>query len=240
MVKKDIKIIATLGPSSSRPQMIYGMLRAGMNIARINMKHAKQNEVLELIDIINKASQKIKRKCEILIDINTESMIPFVKETNFDYVALAFTETTEQIERVKKAFLPKKIKIISKIESKKGIFNINKIIDKSDGIMVARGDLGKNIPFEKLPIFQKIIIKKCNKKNKFVITATEMLLSMINSRTPRRSESTDVANAVLDGSDALMLSEETTIGKHPILVIKTMRKIIDETQKWKKLLNNRN
>ena len=237
MINKNVKIIATIGPSSNKPQIIYEMLKAGMDIARLNMKYAKQQEVLDLINIIKNAREKTNFKCEILIDIKNESVIPFIKELDFDYIALAFTETTEQISRIRKKFLPKKIKLIAKIESKKGIENIDKIIDASDGIMVARGDLGKNIPFERLPIFQKMIIKKCNKKNKFVITATEMLLSMVDSRIPKRSESSDVANAVLDLSDALMLSEETAIGKHPILVIKTMQKIIYETQKWRKLIN---
>lgn len=237
MVNRDVKIIATIGPSSSRPQILYGMLREGMDIIRLNMKYAKQKEVLDLINIIKIANKNIKPKCEILIDIKDESTISFVKELDFDYIALAFTETPEQIKRVRNAFLPKKIKLIAKIESKKGIDNIDKIIDNCDGIMVARGDLGKNTPFERLPVFQKWIIKKCNKQKKLVITATEMLLSMVTSNIPNRSESSDVANAVLDGSDALMLSEETAIGKHPILVIKTMQKIIDETQKWRNIID---
>jgi len=92
------------------------------------------------------------------------------------------------------------------------------------------------MPFEKLPYFQKMIIKKCNKKHKLVITATEMLLSMTKSKMPERAEITDVANAVLDGSDFLMLSEETAIGKYPILCVQTMKKIILETLKDKKLM----
>jgi len=103
--------------------------------------------------------------------------------------------------------------------------------------MVARGDLGKNIPFEKVPFVQKLIMKKCNKKGRLDITATEMLLSMLHSKSPSRADVSDIANAVLDGSDALMLSEETAIGDHPILCIKTMRKIIREAEKYGPLLN---
>ena len=98
--------------------------------------------------------------------------------------------------------------------------------------MVARGDLGKHIAIEKLPIFQKIILKQCKKKRKMGITATEMLLSMTKSKVPERSEATDVANAVIDGSQAVMLSEETAIGKYPVLAVKTMKSIIAETEKY--------
>jgi pyruvate kinase len=113
--------------------------------------------------------------------------------------------------------------------------NIDSIINESDGVMVARGDLGNHVPLEELPLFQKMIIRKCNKKRKFVITATEMLLSMINSKIPERAEVSDVANAVLDGSNALMLSEETAIGKYPLEAVSIMHKIITETTKERKL-----
>ncbi len=126
---------------------------------------------------------------------------------------------------------PKRIKIISKIETKKGVNNINKLIKVSDGIMIARGDLGRDISFEKVPMIQKMITKKCNRKNKMSITATEMMPSMVTRVRPSRAEVTDVANAILEGSEALMLSEETAIGNHPILTVKAMRKIIKETEK---------
>ena len=126
---------------------------------------------------------------------------------------------------------PKRIKIISKIETKKGVNNINKLIKISDGIMIARGDLGRDISFEKVPMIQKMITKKCNRKNKMSITATEMMPSMVTRVRPSRAEVTDVANAILEGSEALMLSEETAIGNHPILTVKAMRKIIKETEK---------
>ena len=225
------QIIATIGPSSLDYRILKEMHNSGMNIARINTKYGtiKQHE-----EIINKI-RKLK-KCRILLDIKGEEKINWIKKQKFDYLAVSFTETKEQLKKIRSFFLPKKIKIISKIETKKGVKKIDSIINASEGVMVARGDLGVNIPFEELPIKQKIIIKRCNKKNKFVITATEMLLSMMQSTVPKRSEASDVANAVLDGSDALMLSEETAIGKHPILVVKTMKKIIDSTQKNKKFL----
>jgi pyruvate kinase len=155
---------------------------------------------------------------------------------DFEYIAVSFAERVSQIKDVRRLLHPKKIRIISKIETKKGIININDLIRVSDGIMVARGDLGKNIPFEEVPLFQKWIIKRCNQKKKMVITATEMLLSMTSHKIPERSEVSDIANAVLDGSDAVMLSEETAIGKYPALAVKTMNKVIKATENKKKLL----
>ena len=124
----------------------------------------------------------------------------------------------------------KSVKIISKIENQKGIDNIDNIIRVSDGIMLGRGDLGKNISMEKVPIIQKLIMRKCFKKKKFDITATEMLLSMVKYKRPTNAEVSDVANAILDGSDAVMLSEETAIGKYPALTVKIMKKIITEIE----------
>ena len=115
--------------------------------------------------------------------------------------------------------------IISKIESRMGIENIDEIIDESDGIMVARGDLGVNVSLEKLPLLQKSIIRKCRQKGKFAIVATEMLASMHDSPRPTRAEVSDVANAILDGTDCIMLSGETTVGKHPVESVEMMSRI---------------
>ena len=152
---------------------------------------------------------------------------------NFDYVALSFVRSSEDIfklkERLKK--LGRSSRVIAKIEKKEAIENIESIVDASDGIMVARGDLSVEIGQVHLPVVQKRIIELCNKKGKPVITATQMLESMhINSR-PTRAEITDVANAVLDGSDALMLSGETAFGKYPVRSIETMHDIILEVEK---------
>ena len=117
--------------------------------------------------------------------------------------------------------------IISKIESHQGIENIDEIIEESDGIMIARGDLGVDVPMEELPMLQKEIITKCRQKGKFAIVATEMLASMYESPRPTRAEVSDVANAILDGTDCVMLSGETTIGKYPIDAVETMGKICE-------------
>lgn len=224
------QIIATIGPASDSFSILKEMVKAGMDIVRFNTKYGSLEEYLSVV----KSLQKIDG-IKIMYDIKTDKLLPWLKQQNFDYLAVSFAETSSQIKKYRDLF-DKKIKIIAKIESKKGIKNIDSLIVAADGVMVARGDLGSHISLEDVPIFQKLIIKKCNAKKKFVITATEMLLSMVDKPEPERAEVSDVANAVLDGSNAVMLSEETSIGKHPVLAVKTMAKIISETQKNKKLL----
>ena len=124
-----------------------------------------------------------------------------------------------------------KTKIIAKIEKPEALVNIRDIILESDGIMVARGDLGVELPVEQIPLIQKELIRKCIHRAKPVIVATQMMESMIDRVKPNRSEITDVANAVLEGADAVMLSGETAAGNHPTLVVQTMRKIIAEVEK---------
>jgi pyruvate kinase len=125
-----------------------------------------------------------------------------------------------------------KSKIIAKIEMPEAIVNLRDIIIASDGIMVARGDLGVELPVEKIPLIQKEIIRKCIHRAKPVIVATQMMESMIDRVKPNRSEITDVANAVIEGADAVMLSGETATGQFPVLVIETMRKIISEVEEY--------
>jgi len=220
------KIVATIGPASSSFSVLKRMKKAGMDIGRINTKYASREDCVRI--------QKMLRKlgCKVLVDIIGTKMLPFLKDFDFDYLAVSFAESEKQLSRIRDFFEPRKVFIIAKIETKKGIKNIDRILMVSDGLMVARGDLGNNIPLEKLPVFQKKIIKKCSKAKRFDITATEMLLSMVNSKTPTRAEVTDVANAVLDGSDAVMLSEETAIGKYPVEAVEMMKKIIRETEKF--------
>ena len=155
--------------------------------------------------------------------------ITFAATHSCDYLALSFVNAKEDVMEARE--IVEKgggdALIISKIESQMGIDNIDEIIDESDGIMVARGDLGVEAPMEELPMIQKDIIRKCREKGKFAIVATEMLASMYESPRPTRAEVSDVANAILDGTDCVMLSGETTIGKYPIDAVSIMSRICE-------------
>lgn len=155
-------------------------------------------------------------------------------EMDVDYIAASFVRTAQDVIDLRN-FLDNnggsKIKIISKIENIEGIDNFKQILKHSNGIMVARGDMGVEVNFAKLPGLQKKLIKECRKAGKLVITATQMLESMVASPTPTRAEITDVANAVFDGTSAVMLSSESAMGKYPVETVKTMAKIVAQAEK---------
>jgi pyruvate kinase len=158
--------------------------------------------------------------------------LEFIIEQKLDWVALSFVRSVKDIVIIKSKLAEKKskTKVIAKIEKPEALLNIREIILESDGIMVARGDLGVEMPVEQVPLIQKQIIRKCLHRAKPVIVATQMMESMIDRIKPNRSETTDVANAVIEGADAVMLSGETASGQHPVLVVETMRKIILEVE----------
>lgn len=154
--------------------------------------------------------------------------ILFGIKNKVDFIGLSFIRRAEDVLKVRKILKENKaeeISLIAKIEKKEAVDNLKEIIEASDGIMVARGDLGVEIPLENVPLVQKNIIKKCNFVGKPVITATQMLVSMMSNPRPSRAEVTDVANAILDGTDAIMLSEETAIGNFPLEAVETMNRI---------------
>jgi pyruvate kinase len=164
--------------------------------------------------------------------------INFAIKYGVDYISLSFVRDADDINHIHelvKPYLPK-CKIVAKIENRSAIENIDKIIDASDGIMIARGDLGIAVPIYQVPIIQKQIIARCNAAKKFVITATQMLEHMTEHTRPTRAEVTDVANAILDGTDFVMLSGETAIGKYPYESVHMMNEIIKFTEKAKPIL----
>ena len=328
---KKVKIVATLGPSSS--DKIEDMIKAGVDVFRLNFSHADHKTHKASIKKIREIAKKLNSKTAILQDISgpkirigeingllelkrgdkirlvknnpksaydltisypeiidqvevgeyvffadgsirtkviektpqylvlevkNEGILSSRKGVNFphsnlkisaitpkdekdlifgakngvDIVAISFVNNKNDILKAKKILEENGASpwVIAKIETKKAVENLDEILEAADGVMVARGDLGIEVGIEKVPVIQKKIIRRANKLKKPVITATQMLLSMVNSPFPTRAEVSDVANAVMDGSDAVMLSDETTVGKFPIKAIETLVKIIKEIQ----------
>jgi pyruvate kinase len=158
-------------------------------------------------------------------------IIDLAKENDVEFIALSFARSAEDVNNLKKVTNAFKGAIIAKIENSEGVNKFDEILDAADGIMVARGDLGVEIEPEKVPHIQKLIIRKCNQKGKIVVTATEMLESMTHQPLPTRAEVSDVANAILDGTESTMLSGETAIGQYPVESVLMMSRIADETEK---------
>lgn len=332
---KKTKIVATIGPATESKDMLVKLLKAGMNVMRLNFSHGdfKEHEnrvinfrkamtetglsgaimqdlsgpkirlgkfyqdVVELKrgdnitittkDIIGdekivsinypefpkevKVGDKImvddgKKKfevisvkgdevlCKILVggstkgrrgvnlpdsDISVSSLtekdkkdLEFGIKHKVDFFAFSFVRSAKDVKELREILNKKKskAKIIAKIETPQAIKNLDEILDLCDGLMVARGDLAIEIRAETVPMIQKMIIKKCNDKGKIVITATQMLESMIKTPVPTRAEVSDVANAILDGTDAIMLSEETTLGEYPVQAVETMTRVALEIE----------
>ena len=333
---RKTKIVCTLGPATDNYNTLKKLVRAGMNVARLNMSHGSYEEHLRRIEMVKKVREELQTPVALLLDtkgpeiriktfkdgkitlnegdeftlttgevvgdetrvsvtyedlprhlktgdkvlvsdglielevqsvtstsvccrvidggeltdrksINLPGIsidmpylseadkadIRFAVEQDADYLALSFVRSADDVRQVKNLITlsgGEGIQIISKIENRQGVNNVEKILELSDGIMVARGDMGVEIPFEELPHIQKQLIKKCYKGGKKVITATQMLESMIHNPRPTRAEISDVANAIYDGTSAIMLSGETAAGKYPVEAVKTMAKIAERTE----------
>lgn len=331
-VHNRTKIVATLGPASSRKEVLLNMIKAGVDVCRLNFSHGTQEDHQKVIDIIRDINKKYKTNIGILADLqgpkiriglvkdgginlisghkieittkeligdekqvyisyqtfpcdvrtgeiillddgkiqmrvlntnnkdtvqceviyggvltsrkgvnlpNTKVSIPSLTEEDLDnlefalkndveWIGLSFVRSADDIVELKRIIgrSDKTARVIAKIEKPEAIDNIDEIIEVSDGIMVARGDLGVEMPMEQVPLLQKMIARKCRAASKPVIVATQMLESMITSPRPTRAEVNDVANSVLDGADAVMLSGETSVGEFPQIVIETMHKIV--------------
>lgn len=159
--------------------------------------------------------------------------VKFALKAGVDYIALSFVQTRADVERLREIIGKKsKVKIISKIERAIALRNIDEIIRASDVVMIARGDLGIEIPIEELPIVQKYLVKFSHWHDKPAIIATQIMTSMVKNSHPTRAEICDIANAVLDGGDMVMLSDETTIGDHPFETVRVLKKVVERTEKY--------
>ncbi|MCS6904969.1 MAG: pyruvate kinase [Bacteroidia bacterium] len=215
--KVELRVLATDGMDNVRVQVISGTeigSRKG-----VNLPYTK----ISLPSVTEKDYQ------DLLLGI----------ENQVEWIALSFVRQAQDVLELKRILAEKgsHALVIAKIEKPEALINIDAIIAATDAVMIARGDLGVEIPYEEVPFWQKRIIHKCNLAGKPVIVATQMLDSMIEKSRPTRAESTDVANAVLDGADALMLSGETSIGKYPIESVKVMQRIITNAEQEKSIYN---
>lgn len=335
-MQKKTKIVATLGPASSSPEVMEQMIRSGVDVFRINFSHADYEDVTERIKMIRSLNKKLNTNTSILADLqgpklrvgqmeegtevdegdevrfltdapfvgnrekaymtyknfpndvkagerillddgklifevvrteasevvarviqggpfkskkgvnlpNTDISLPaltakdiedakFAISQNVDWLALSFVRNSQDLNDLRTLIeqeTDQKIPIISKIEKPEAIENIDKIIAYSDGLMVARGDLGVEIPAAEVPLIQKKLVQAAKKARIPVIIATQMMETMIDSRTATRAEVNDVANSVMDGADAVMLSGETSVGKYPVQVIETMSAILQSVE----------
>lgn len=341
---RKTKIVCTIGPATEDVEMLKKLIKAGMNVARINFSHGNIKDQEQKIANVKQAREELNMPVALLLDtqgpeirtgklevmpvelkahdtftlvnediignkervsvsykelykdikVGTQILIddgkielqvkeikdkdvvcevmnggmlgnrksinlpgthvnlPSLKEKDiqdliagckedFDFIAASFIRCAEDVKAIRKVLDEnggESIKIISKIENQEGIDNLSEIIELSDGIMVARGDLGVEIPFEEVPIMQKKFIQQCNDAGKMVITATQMLETMTENPRPTRAEISDVANAVFDVTGAIMLSGETAMGKYPIECVETMNRIANAVEKnikyWKR------
>ncbi len=229
------KIIATVGPAIEKESQLAALIEKGASVFRFNLKYNTPSWHREMIHRVKRASKKTGKPVGILLDfpnlkekiIIDPRYLLMAQEEKVDFLALSFVRGKRDVK-----FLEKKAdrfsisaKILAKIEAREALDNFEEILDSSFGIMVARGDLGVEIPFEEVPYYQKMIIKRCLEKGKPVIVATQMLKSMVENPLPTRAEVSDVANAILDYTDAVMLSEETSTGNYPLKAVSTMEKI---------------
>lgn len=253
MSNSKAQIVATIGPASSEESVLRSMILHQMDIARLNFSWSDITNRLMQIEMLRRIEKDCGRHIPIIIDLpgpriqegthhtydksqdgrvtdSDREYIKFGVEQDVNYIALSFVAGPHDIETCRKIVsdFSGKQKIIAKIERKLALDCIDQIIAVADAIMIARGDLGNEIPLEQIPFVQANIIRKCKNVGKPVITATEMLLSMTESPTPSRAEVTDVANAILQGSDAVMLSDETAKGKYPVEAVMMMEKIVVE------------
>ncbi len=258
------QIVATIGPASKDIAILEKMLDHKMDVARLNFSWGSHEEHAQYIKDIRMLAEKIGRKIPIIQDLSgpriqegaghtynqeveviTEkdlSDLKFGIEQNVDYVALSFVGSGSDIKKLRAHMqeIDKIIPIIAKVERKIAIENIDEIIAEADAIMVARGDLGSELPIETIPFAQQDIIRRCNEAGKPVIVATQMMLSMKENPEPTRAEVTDVAFAIIEGADAVMLSEESASGKYPLEAVTIMERIIKESEKYITRPNRKN
>jgi pyruvate kinase len=235
-VGRRTKIIATVGPVSRDPAVLDQLIEAGTDILRLNFSHSDAEWHAGAVEGIRAAAARAGREVAILGDTDGPDdldWVDFTVEHGIDLLAISFVSTVADVERAAERLREQRsdIPLIAKIEKPEAAEAIEEIVAAaSGGIMVARGDLGEQLPLAQVPVVQKRLIRAAGRQSKPSITATQMLASMVTAPQPTRAEVTDVANAIYDGTDAVMLSEETAIGSHPVEAVRVMDQIARATE----------
>ncbi len=253
-------LIATIGPSCNTKEVVSELIKRRMNVARFNFSWQDHSDYAKYTKIIREAAKEQNLVVPIIQDLSGPRVqengnhhfggnddiitekdkkdLAFGVEQGFEYVAMSFVGKAEDVIELRNLIkeLGGNQKIIAKIERREGVENIDSILKETDGIMVARGDLGNEFPLEEIPFIQHMIIEKSREAGKLVIVATQMFESMVDNPTPTRAEVSDVAYAILDGADGVMLSEESAIGKYPLEAISMMEKIALVAEKNQKII----
>lgn len=249
------QILATIGPSSIHEDILKKMLQNKVDAIRFNFSWLNNDKASEYFDKVRKVGSELGKSILIVADLpgprvknedghtydqtvasgltdKDKELIKFCIDKGVDYIALSFVSGRKEVDMCREILNTNsaKQKIIAKVERQVAVDNIHEIVETADAVMIARGDLGQEIPYEKLPFIQSEIIKKCKAVGKPVIVATQMLFSMVENDKPTRAEVTDVSQAVMEGADVVMLSDETAMGKYPVESVKAMEKIILEAE----------
>jgi pyruvate kinase len=251
---EPIQIIATIGPSSKDKETITKMVEAGMSVARLNFSWGTHEEHAEFVALVREVAAEQGITIPIIQDLSGPRVqeadghtfdpqssvitpkdlhdLEFTAVQKPEYVALSFVRTPKDVEELRALLTAKGLttKIIAKIERLEALASLEAVIDVSDGVMVARGDLGEALPYETVPFAKKDILRKCIEKGKPAIVATEMLTSMIDSTHASRADVTDISQAVIDGASATMLSNETASGEHPVEAVAVMKRVVEEAR----------
>lgn len=256
-MNSKIQIIATIGPATKEKGMLKKLAEHHMDVVRLNFSWGTHKEHKAYIKNVREVAEELNIEIPIIQDLsgariqddlghkfNEETIkiitekdledLAFGIENGVDYVAMSYVSAGRDVQLLREEMekLGKIIPIIAKIERQVALVNIDSIIENAEAIMIARGDLGKDVLVEKIPFIEKDIIAKCKQAGKPVIVATEVLLSMTKKDTPTRAEMTDIAYAVVNGADALMLSEETASGEYPLEAVMMMERGIKEAEEY--------
>lgn len=249
------QIIATIGPASGDSALIGKMIEAGMDVARINFSHGTHESNGGYIEAVREAAARAGKRVPIIQDlagprVQTGAMHAFDAHAaiitekdladlafgigkNVDYIAQSYVGSAKDVHGLRTALESRgaHIPLIAKIERKEAIEDLDTIMGVADAIMIGRGDLGLAVPLEDIPFIERDVIAKAKAEKKPVITATQMLYSMKDNPLPTRAEVTDVEYAIMLGSDAVMLSEETALGHYPLEAVIAMEKMISRTER---------